>query len=65
MDISAGISTSAIAATARNNGDSVTLSVMNKALDIQVATAAQMIEVVTRGTEALPDNLGKNINVTA
>ena len=65
MDISAGISTSAIAVTARSNGDSVTVSVMNKALDTQAAAAAQLIESVAQTSEALPDNMGNNINVTA
>jgi antitoxin component of MazEF toxin-antitoxin module len=65
MDISAGISTSAIAATAKSNGDAVTVSVMNKALDTQAAAAAQLIESVAQLSEALPDHLGQNINVTA
>ena len=65
MDISAGISTSAIAASAKSTGDSVTLDVMNKALDIQVAVAAKMIASVTQSTQALPDNLGTRLNVSA
>jgi hypothetical protein len=65
VDISAGISTSAIAATAGSNGDAVTISVLDKALNIQASTAAQMIESVVQTSEALPDNLGKNLNVTA
>lgn len=65
MDISAGISTSSIAASAKSTGDSVTLDVMNKALDAQVAMAAKMIESVTQSTQALPDNLGSKLNVTA
>ena len=65
MDLAAGISTSAIAATAKSNGDAVTLSVMKKAMDFQAAAAAQLIESVVESSAALPDNLGQNINVTA
>jgi len=65
MDISAGISTAAIAATAKSNGDAITVSVMNKAMDSQAAAAAQLLESVAQLSEALPDNLGQNINVTA
>ena len=62
MDISAGISTAALASTAMNNGDAVTVSVMKKAMDIQASSAAQLLESVS---QALPDNLGNRINVTA
>lgn len=65
MDISAGISTTAIANTAQQNGDAVTINVLNKALDAQVTAAAQLIESTVQATESLPDNLGNNINVTA
>lgn len=65
MDISAGISTAALASTAMNNGDAVTVSVMKKAMDIQASSAAQLISSVAQSTQALPDNLGRNINVTA
>jgi hypothetical protein len=64
MDISAGISTSAIAMTAQRTGDAVTVSVMKKAMDIQAASAAQLIAALPP-IAALPDNLGQNINVTA
>lgn len=65
MDLTAGISTSAIAATAQSNGDAVTVSVMKKAMDSQASAAAQLIESVVQSSTALPDNLGQNLNVTA
>jgi hypothetical protein len=65
MDIAAGISTAALASTAMSNGDAVTVSVMKKAMDIQATSAAQLISSVAQSTQALPDNLGRNINVTA
>jgi hypothetical protein len=65
MDVAAGISTAALASTAMSNGDAVTVSVMKKAMDIQATSAAQLISSVAQSTQALPDNLGRNINVTA
>jgi hypothetical protein len=65
MDISAGISTATIAATAKSNGDAVTVSVMKKAMDTQESAAAQLIASVAEVSEALPDNLGNNLNVKA
>ena len=65
MDISAGISSSALASTAMQNGDAVTVSVMKKAMDVQASAAAQLIESVAQSTQSLPDNLGRNLNVTA
>ena len=65
MDLTAGISTSAIASTAQSNGDAVTVSVLKKAMDSQASAAAQLINSVAQSSAALPDNLGKNINVTA
>ena len=65
MDLAAGISTSAIAATAKSNGDAVTVSVMKKAMDSQASAAAQLINSVAQSSASLPDNLGQNINVTA
>ncbi len=65
MDVAAGISNAAIANTAMHNGDAVTVSVLKKAMDIQASSAAQLIQAATEVTQALPDNLGQNINVTA
>ncbi len=68
MDLNVGISPSAIAATAQSNGDAVTVSVMRKALDTQASAAAQLINSVVESApapQALPDNLGNNLNVTA
>ena len=65
MDISAGISTAGLASTAMHNGDAVTVSVMKKAMDIQATSAAQLIESVAQSSQSLPDNLGRNLNVTA
>ena len=65
MDLAAGISTSAIAATATGSGDAITISVMKKAMESQEAAAMQLIEGVAQASASLPDNLGQNINVTA
>jgi len=65
MDIAAGISNSALASSAMHNGDAVTVSVMKKAMDIQASAAAQLINSVVENTQSLPDNLGRNLNVTA
>ena len=67
MDISA-ISSSLlqnISNSASQTGDAVTVSVMRKAMDIQSAQAAQLIESVT---QSMPDpavRVGQNIDVKA
>lgn len=58
MDSTSGISLSAIASTAQSNGDAVTISTLKKAMDIQAQAAMALLE-------ALPDNVGRNLNVTA
>lgn len=71
MDISAGISNAAIAATAQRTGDAVAMKTLNKAMDVQVQSAAALISSAVQTSQAiqshrgLPDNVGRNINVTA
>ena len=66
MDISA-VSSSLlqnISNSATQSGDAVTVSVMRKAMDIQAAHAAQLIESVA---QSMPDpavRVGQNIDVT-
>ena len=65
MDISATISSAALASTAEKNGDAITVSVLKKAMDIEVSSEAQLLESVEQSTRGLPDNLGRNLNVKA
>lgn len=61
MDLVNSISTSSIANSAQRVGDSVTIAMLNKAMDIQVQSAASLLQ-------ALPQpvgNLGHNIDVKA
>jgi hypothetical protein len=65
MDISSGISLNAIANTAQVNGDAVTVSTLKKALELQQQMAMALLEAIPEPVQALPDNLGRHINVTA
>lgn len=62
MEVSGGISATQLDQYSSRTGDAVTISTMRKALDIQAATAAQLIESVP-APSSLPSNLGQNINV--
>ena len=57
MDIS-GVQTAAIATNVGQN-DTLGVTVLKKAMDIQEQSAVQLIESIPK----LPDNLGQNINV--
>ena len=64
MDSTSGISLSAIASTAQSNGDAVTISILKKAMDIQAQTAMALLEAMPQPVQALPDNVGRNLNVS-
>ena len=57
MDIS-GFQTAAIASSVGQN-DTVGITVLKKAMDIQKQSAIQLIQSIPE----LPDNLGQNVNV--
>ena len=57
MDIS-GVQTASIASSVGQN-DTIGISVLKKAMDIQQQSAMQLIQSIPQ----LPDNLGKNIDV--
>ena len=57
MDIS-GVQTAAIASSVGQN-DTVGMTVLKKAMDIQEQSAMQLIQSIPE----LPDNLGQNVNV--
>lgn len=67
MDVS-GISGSLlqqIGNGATQSGDTVTISVMRKAMDIQAAQATQLIESVAQSMPDPASRVGRNINVKA
>ena len=70
MDIS-GVMTPAVSQVTRQKvGDAVGIAVMNKAMDVEVAAASQLITSVVNQSqevpsEKLPSHLGRNLNVTA
>ena len=57
MDIS-GVQTASIASSVGQN-DTVGITVLKKAMDIQEQSAIQLIQSIPE----LPDNLGQNVNV--
>jgi len=57
LDIS-GVQTQAIATSVGQN-DTVGITMLKKAMDIQEQSAMQLIQSIPE----LPDNLGKNVNV--
>lgn len=65
MDISSGISLNAIAATAQVNGDAVTISTLKKAMEIQEQAAMALIQALPEPAPALPENVGRNLDVIA
>ena len=69
MDISdvSGIASLAINANNAQTKDAVDVSILNKALDAQAVSAAALIATITESPQpaALPDNVGRNVNVTA
>ncbi len=50
---------------ARQVGDAVAVSVLRKALDVQAAGAAALLQALPPPAAALPANLGNHLNVTA
>ncbi len=70
MEIS-GISSPTVSQVSRQKaGDAVGVSVLDKALDVEVAAAAELINSVASPPqdvpgEKLPPHLGRNINVSA
>ncbi len=70
MDISGVLNPAVTQASRQKTGEAVSLAVLNKALDVEVNAAAQLINSVAQPaadvpTEKLPPHLGRNINVTA
>ncbi len=69
MDISSvsGIASLATNASNAQANDDLGIAVLNKALDAQVESAAALINSVAESpqTAGLPDNVGRNINLTA
>ena len=62
MDVSTIASTATTLATAKN-ADALNVKMLDKALDIQASTAAQLLQSIPR----LPSNanIGRNVNTTA
>ncbi|HGX94004.1 MAG TPA: putative motility protein [Candidatus Tenderia sp.] len=70
MDISSVLNPAVTQATRQKSGEAVSLAVLNKALDVEVNAAAELINSVAQPTasvptEKLPPHLGRNLNVTA
>jgi hypothetical protein len=70
MDISGVLAPAASQVTRQKAGDPVGISVLNKAMDIETAAAAQLINSVVNQsqevpTEKLPPHLGRNLDVKA
>lgn len=64
MDVAA-LSAVASAMRAQQVGDAVAVSVLRKALDVQVAGAVALLQALPPPAPALPANLGTHLNVTA
>lgn len=70
MDISGVLNPAVNQAARQRSGDSVSIAVLNKALDVEVEAAAEVLETTPQPaaeipTEKLPPHLGRNLNVTA
>lgn len=70
MDISGVLTPATNQATRQRAGDSIGISVLNKALDTEVAAAASLVQSAVEQSpevpqEKLPAHLGRNINVKA
>ncbi len=70
MDISGVMAPVASQVARQKTGDAVGISVLDKAMDIEVAAAAELINSVVNQsqevpTEKLPPYLGRNLDVTA
>ncbi|MFP4130841.1 YjfB family protein [Thiohalospira sp.] len=68
MDINSGIQAAALDQHSKQVGDAVTTKMMDKTMDIQASSAAQLLEGVEENSDAvrenLPDNVGKNVNTS-
>lgn len=62
MDISSVAVTSMVTNAAPTE---MSVAVMRKVLDSQLAAAQQLTDTIEQSGRALPDNLGNNLNVTA
>ena len=70
MDISGVLNPAVNQAARQKSGDSLSIAVLNKALDVEVEAAAQIINTMAQPAaevpaEKLPPHLGRNLNVTA
>ena len=70
MDISGVMAPAASQVARQKVGDPASLAVLDKAMDIEVTAASQLINSVVEQTqevpsEKLPPHLGRNIDVTA
>lgn len=67
MDVASttGLASYANASAGNQVSTQVGVTMLNKALDTQAEMAKEMIQSVPEVTEALPENVGRNINVTA
>lgn len=70
MDISGVMAPVASQVARQKTGDAVGISVLNKAMDVQVAAAAELINSVVNQSqevpsEQLPSHLGRNLDVVA
>ena len=70
MDITGVANGAALQASRQRTGDALGIAVLNKALDVEVSSAATLINSVAQPpeeipAEKLPPHLGRNLNVTA
>ena len=70
MDISGVLNPAVNQASRQKTGEAVSLAVLDKAMDVEVEAAAELLSSVPHPTqevptEKLPPHLGRNINVTA
>ncbi|SFD16216.1 Putative motility protein [Thiohalospira halophila DSM 15071] len=66
MDISSGMQAAALDQYSTRTGDAVTTTMMSKVMDMQAQNGAQLIQGIEESSqaiqEALPDNVGNNVN---
>lgn len=67
MDLSSatGIASYAPASANTQIASQIGVATLNKSLDLQAEMAEQVVERTPDSTAGLPDNVGRNINVTA
>ena len=68
MDISSGMQAAALDQYSTRTGDAVTTTMMGKVMDMQAQTGAQLIQGLEESSQAirdaLPDNVGNNVNTS-